>query len=91
MGDNIFIILLIRCFIHPSNIIILLLIILAITFISMFVNSHLFAKYPLKQYYLNICLILIKLHVPILNFYFLCKGIRDGKSNWESMNYEYDR
>lgn len=91
LGDNILIILLIRCFIQPRNIIILPLIIIAIFFISIFVNSHLFAKYPLKQYYLNICLILIKLHIPVFHFYFLYKCIRDGKRNWENMNYENDR
>ncbi len=91
LGDNILIILLIRCIVEPRNIIILPLIIITIFFISIFVNSHLFAKYPLKQYYVNICLILLKLHVPVFHFYFLYKCIRNGERNWENMDYEHDR
>lgn len=84
LGDNILAILFIRCLIRPCSLIVLILVMTAVFFVSVFVNSHLFAKYPMKQYYLNACLILLKLCMPVFHFWFLYKCVRDGRKNWEN-------
>lgn len=91
LGDNILLLLLIYFFIYPKILFIFSIIIIMILFMSIFMNCHLFMKYPLKQYHISICLILIKFHIPILNLYLLYKSIRNGKTNWEKLNYESNR
>lgn len=88
LGDNILVLLLIRCFIHPNSILVLPIIIILILSICIFANSQLFMKYPLTQYHISICFILIKFHIPILNLYLLYKSMREGKANWENLRYE---
>lgn len=88
LGDNIFLIVLIDCIFHPQNIIILPVLALTLLFVASFISSHLFKKFPAKQYYLSVCVALIQLHLPVLNLYFLYKNIDKGKRNWENLHYE---
>lgn len=87
LGDNILIILIISCFFRPDNLILLLGIIFVFYFMTIFVNSYLLMRYPMRQYYINLLIILIKFNIPILNILFLRKSIKLGKTNWENMNY----
>lgn len=89
LGDNILLILLIRCIVSPTTILVLVATGAMVVFISLFVNSCLFVKYPTKKSYINILLILIKLHLPILNLLFLYKNSKTGKQNWENLIYEH--
>lgn len=89
LGDNIVLILLIRSFFNLALLPILPIIILSIIFISFYVNSSLFAKYPQKQYNINIFKILLIMHVPILNVFILIRNLKQGKNNWENFVYEY--
>lgn len=91
LGDNILLLLLIYSFIYPKILFVFPIIFIMIFFMSIFMNCHLFMKYPLKQFHINICLILIKFHIPILNLYLLYKSIRNGKTNWEKLSYERNR
>lgn len=91
LGDNILLLLLIYSFIYPKILFVFPIIFIMILFISIFMNCHLVMKYPLKQFPINICLILIKFHIPILNLYLLYKSIHNGKTNWEKLNYESNR
>lgn len=88
LGDNVFAALFLNCFFHPHSIIILPMLALAALFVTGFVISHLFVKYPTKQYYISICAALIQLHLPILNVYFLYRNIEKGKRNWEEFHDE---
>ena len=89
LGDNIVLILLIRSFFNLALLPILPIIILSIIFISFYVNSSLFAKYPQKQYNINIFKILLNMHVPILKVFILIGNLKQGKNNWENFVYEY--
>lgn len=89
LGDNILLILIIRCVSNPSHFMLIPIIIITILIISLFVNSNLFLKYPAKQYNINICLILITLHLPILNIFYFYGNMKKGKSNWEALTYEH--
>ena len=91
LGDNILIILIISCFFRPDNLLLLLGSISVFFCISIFMNSYLLMRYPMRQYYINLLIILIKFHIPILNILFLCKSIKLGKNNWENLNYEQKR
>ena len=81
LGDNIFLILLIRIFFNLAFLPILPIVILSIIFISFYVNSSLFVKYPQKQYNFNIFKILLVMHIPILNVFVLVRNLKQGKNN----------
>lgn len=89
LGDNIFLILLIRIFFNFAFLPILPIVILSIIFISFYVNSSLFVKYPQKQYNFNIFKILLVMHIPILNVFVLVRNLKQGKNNWENLVYEH--
>ena len=89
LGDNIFLILLIRIFFNLAFLPILPIVILSIIFISFYVNSSLFVKYPQKQYNFNIFKILLVMHIPILNVFVLVRNLKQGKNNWENLVYEH--
>lgn len=88
LGDTPLLVVSIACFFHPQNIIILPVLVLAILFVTGFVISHLFVKYPARQDYLSICVALVRSHLPILNLYFLYKNMERGKKNWEGRHDE---
>lgn len=88
IGDNLLIIIFISCFFSPVNIILLLGSIFVIGFMTIFLNSQLFVRYPVKKNYLHFIVILIKFHIPIFNIFFLMKDVKIGMVNWENMNYE---
>lgn len=89
LGDNIFLILLIRIFFNLAFLPILPIVILFILFISFYVNSSLFVKYPQKQNNFNIFKILLIMHLPILNVFVLLRNLKQGKNNWENLVYEH--
>ena len=88
LGDNLLLILLLRCMFDVHYIVVLFGIVTVILFMSLFVNCHLFSRYPSKQYYINVLLIMIKLHIPVLQFYFCYRSICQSKKIWESLKYE---
>lgn len=88
LGDNILLILFIRCFLNPKDLIILPFILIAILIITVFVNSYLYLKYPIKLYHITTFLALIILHLPIINLFILYRAILKGRDNWDKLSYE---
>lgn len=88
LGDNILLILFIRCFLNPKDLIILPFILIAILIITVFVNSYFYLKYSIKLYHITTFLALIILHLSIINLFILYRAILKGRDNWDKLSYE---
>lgn len=91
LGDNVLPILLFNCINNPSGVFILISTVMSILVLTVFVNSGIFKDYPIEKYNISVFLVLIKLHIPILNVFFLYKCFKDGKRNWENLVYENEK
>ena len=89
LGDNVLLILMIYSVIHTRGLLIFFTTLTGLFLISAFLNLNLFLKYPEKQSYSSIFVILLKLHMPVFNIVLACKSMRQGNDNWEKMTYEY--
>lgn len=90
LGDNILLMLLLRSLVSPCTLIILPIMVICIVIMALYINSELYANYPLKQYNIKTFWALIKLHLPLLNIFFMCKNLKNGRNNWENLNYEQE-
>lgn len=89
LGDNVLLILMIYSVVHAGGLLLLFATFAGLFLISAFLNLNLFLKYPEKQSYSSIFVILLKLHMPVFNIVLACKSMRQGNDNWEKMTYEY--
>ncbi len=89
LGDHIFLLFALLRLRNGTQLFYLLLLVAVIFLLSVFVNASLFAFYPKKQCAADICVTLLKLHLPVVQVWFLYQWIQQGKRNWEHLGYEY--